>query len=61
MQRAILLMDCQGTKDIDQSTPTLDNLIMFLGVQLSDIHILNLKGNLGADDCDRLGVSTVIA
>ena len=54
-------MDCQGTKDIDQSTPTLDNLIMFLGVQLSDMHILNLKGNLGADDFDRLGVSTVIA
>ena len=33
---------------------------MFLGVQLSDMHILNLKGNLGADDFDRLGVSTVM-
>ena len=50
-------MDCQGSKDLKRSTPTLDNLIMFLGLQLSDIHILNTKGTIGADDFERLGVS----
>ena len=50
-------MDCQGNKDLKQSTLTLDNLIMFLGLQLSDMHILNMKGTQGADDFERLGVS----
>ena len=50
-------MDCQGNKDLKQSTLTLDNLIMFLGLQLSDMHILNVKGTQGADDFERLGVS----
>ena len=57
LQRGIILMDCQGNKDLLQSTPTLDNLIMFLALQLSDMHILNLRGTLGADDFERLGVS----
>ena len=50
-------MDCQGSKDLRLSTPTLDNLITFLGLQLSDVHVLNTKGTIGADDFERLGVS----
>ena len=52
-------MDCQGSKDLRLSTPTIDNLITFLGLHLSDVHILNTKGTIGADDFERLGVSRI--
>ena len=51
-------MDCQGTTDLLKSTPTLDNFIMFLALQLSDMHILNVKGAIRSDDFERLNVSS---
>ena len=59
LQRGIILMDCQGNTNLRQSSPTLDNLIMFLALQLSDMHILNLRGCLGASDFERMSVSRI--
>ncbi|KAF6033679.1 hypothetical protein EB796_008015 [Bugula neritina] len=47
-------MDCQGTGDARLSSPTLDNLILYMGVQMASIQILNLKGVLQATDLERL-------
>ena len=51
-----MLIDCQGSDDTAQATPTLDNAIMFLGLQLSDMHILNTKGRQKAGDLERMEV-----
>ena len=52
-------MDCQGYADIRRNSLTLDNLIMFLALQLSDMHILNLRGTLGARDFEQMSVSRI--
>ncbi|XP_067951802.1 atlastin-2-like, partial [Watersipora subatra] len=55
-RKAIILMDCQGTADSMRSNPTLDNLILFLGLQLADVHILNVNQSMGADAISRLSL-----
>jgi len=53
----IVLIDCQGTGDSLKSTPTLDNLILYLGLQLANVQILNLKSVLQTNDLERIDVS----
>jgi len=55
----IVLIDCQGTGDSLMSTPTLDNLILYLGLQLANVQILNLKGVLQTNDLERIDVSSM--
>ncbi|KAF6034850.1 ATL3 [Bugula neritina] len=50
----IVLIDCQGTGDSLMSTPTLDNLILYLGLQLANVQILNLKSVLQTNDLERI-------
>ncbi|KAF6033813.1 hypothetical protein EB796_007879 [Bugula neritina] len=50
----IVLIDCQGTGDSLKSTPTLDNLILYLGLQLANVQILNLKSVLQTNDLERI-------
>ncbi|KAF6034849.1 ATL1 [Bugula neritina] len=50
----IVLVDCQGTGDSLMSTPTLDNLILYLGLQLANVQILNLKSVLQTNDLERI-------
>ncbi|KAF6028112.1 ATL1 [Bugula neritina] len=50
----IVLIDCQGTGDSLMSTPTLDNLILYLGLQLTNVQILNLKSVLQTNDLERI-------
>jgi len=52
-----VLIDCQGTGDSLMSTPTLDNLILYLGLQLANVQILNLKSVLQTNDLERIDVS----
>ena len=49
-------MDCQGTGDLQRSDLRLDNLILFLGLTLSDIQILNVRGLLSTHELERLEV-----
>ena len=49
-------MDCQGT-GADLHTSKMDNLIMFLGLQLSDTFILDVHGKLATDYLEELNVS----
>ena len=51
-----MLMDCQGTGDNQQSSPTLDNAILFLGLQMANVQILNVKSQMQSDDLERLKV-----
>ena len=51
-----MLMDCQGTGDNQQSSPTLDNAILFLGLQMANVQILNVKSQMQSDDLLRLKV-----
>ena len=52
-----MLMDCQGIHDSDQSTVELDTLINFISLQIANIHIINLRSNMRADDVTMMQVS----
>ena len=49
-------MDCQGTGDIQRSDSRMDNLILFLGLTLADVQILNVKSVLTVSELERLEV-----
>ncbi|XP_067943066.1 guanylate-binding protein 4-like [Watersipora subatra] len=59
--KAIILLDCQGTADPMKSDPTLDNLILFLALQLGDVHILNVNQSFGCGDLSHLSVCALHA
>lgn len=50
-------MDCQGTKDLKHSSVTLDTLITYISLQLSNVQIINLKSQMNSEDVSRLEVS----
>ena len=56
-QKKIMMIDCQGTFDSERSTPTLDNLTLYIGLQLSDVLILNVRSQIQSTDFERLEVS----
>ena len=49
-------MDCQGTGDTDRSDSRVDNLILFLGLTLTDVLIFNALGKIGLPDYESLEV-----
>lgn len=49
-------MDSQGTSDEQLSTHSIDNAILFLGLQMSDVHLLNVRSPLQAQDLEQLQV-----
>ena len=49
-------MDCQGTGDIKKSDLRLDNLILYIGLTLADVQILNIRGGLGNSELENLEV-----
>ncbi|XP_067943072.1 atlastin-3-like [Watersipora subatra] len=53
-KKAIILLDCQGYADPTRSDPTLDNLILFIALQLGDVHILNVNQTFGNEDLSQL-------
>ena len=53
----MLLVDCQGTGDVRQSSLSLDTLITYISLQISSVQIINLKGQMTSDDLNRLKVS----
>ena len=50
-------MDSQGTDDKQSSTPTIDNGILFLGLQLANVQLLNVRSPLQTQDLVQLHVS----
>ncbi|XP_067943064.1 atlastin-3-like [Watersipora subatra] len=60
-KKAIILLDCQGYADPTRSDPTLDNLILFIALQLGDVHILNVNQTFGNEDLSQLSVCALHA
>ena len=56
-QVAILLMDFMGSGDSAESTSELDNLLLYLGVHLSNVQILNVMKVVQDKDINSLNVS----
>lgn len=57
VQVAILVIDCQGTGDVTYGSPELDNIILYIGLQLANVLIFNLEKSLVINDMTRLNVS----
>ena len=53
-------MDSQGTGDEQLSTPTIDNGILFLGLQMSNVQLLNVRSPLQTQDLVQLQVGCLI-
>ena len=49
-------MDSQGTGDEQTSTPTIDNGILFLGLQMANVQLLNVRSPLQTEDLVQLQV-----
>ena len=49
-------MDCQGTGDTERSSKRLDHKILFLGLRMADVQILNVKDRVKNTDYERLEV-----
>ena len=56
----MLLIDCQGTGDIRQSNSTLDTMITYISLQMSNVQIINLKSQMTSEDLFRLQVGILI-
>ena len=52
-------MDCQGLYDPDSNYETIDAIVSLCGLELSKVHIINLKGEINASDLHHLEVSCV--
>ena len=50
-------MDCQGTGDMDRGDLRIDHLILFIGLTLTNVLILNVKGVLSSTDLGKLEVN----
>ena len=48
-----------GTGDTENGSLELDNLLLYLGLQLSHVQIINIKGKLTPSDIESLHVSQV--
>ena len=48
-----------GRGDIENGSEELDNLLLYLGLQLSHVQILNMKGGLTTPDIECLHVSLI--
>ncbi|XP_067943103.1 atlastin-3-like [Watersipora subatra] len=51
---AVILLDCQGSDDVEESTVTSDNALLSLMLQLSDVYILNVSKHLRPSDLSTL-------
>ena len=51
-------MDCQGTGDHQKCSERLDHMILFLGLRIADVQILNVKSNVKSTDLERLEVKS---
>ena len=49
-------MDCQGTGDNQKSSTRLDHMILFLGLRMANVQILNVKADVQNTDLERLEV-----
>ena len=49
-------MDCQGTGDMENGDLRIDHLILFIGLTLTNVQILNVKGTLEHRDLGKLEV-----
>ena len=56
LQVAIVLIDSMGRGDTENGSEELDNLLLYLGLQLSHVQILNVKGKLTTPDIECLHV-----
>ena len=50
-----MFMDCQGTGDHRKSREH-DHMILFLGLRMANVQILNVKSNVMSTDLERLEV-----
>ena len=50
-------MDCQGTGDNKKGSTELDHLILFLGVRMANVQIVNVRSSIKNDDLTHLEVS----
>ena len=51
-------MDCQGTGDKQKSSKRLDHMILFLGLRMANVQILNVKADVHNTDLERLEVNS---
>ena len=54
-------MDCQGLFDENTNHETIDAIVALTGLEMSKIHIVNLKGDINAADLSHLHVSCFFA
>ena len=55
-QVGVVLMDCQGLFDQNTNHDTIDAIVALCGLEMSKIHIVNLKGDINAADLSHLHV-----
>lgn len=56
LQVAVLLVDCQGTGDTQQSSVQLDTLIFYISLQIASVQLINLASQMTSEDLLKLKV-----
>jgi len=57
LQVAIALIDIKGMGDLRNASEAVDNLLMYVGLQICNLQIINVKGELLASEFAKLSVS----
>ena len=59
LQVAILLVDFMGQGDTENTSQDLDDLLLYLGLQLAHVQLINVKGKVTNSYLNSLDVSLI--
>jgi len=57
LQVAIALIDIQGLGDSRNASEAIDNLLMYVGLQICNLQIINVRGEVLATEFAKISVS----